>query len=157
MQADVSTLHRVLEMRMISYRQTHRKEMSLSSLSQMLSNTLYYRRFFPYYALNVLGGLDSEGRGAVYNYDAVGSFERTSYSASGSGQSLLIPLLDNQIGRGNQPNTPVVSLSLEQALCLIKDGLTSAGERDIYTGDFVDIAIITKDGVKYEKFELKQD
>eukprot|EP01126_Amoeba_proteus_P035950 TRINITY_DN363_c0_g3_i10.p1 TRINITY_DN363_c0_g3~~TRINITY_DN363_c0_g3_i10.p1 ORF type:complete len:124 (-),score=22.25 TRINITY_DN363_c0_g3_i10:125-496(-) len=97
------------------------------------------------------------GRGAVYNYDAVGSFERTSYSASGSGQSLLIPLLDNQIGRGNQPNTPVVSLSLEQALCLIKDGLTSAGERDIYTGDFVDIAIITKDGVKYEKFELKQD
>jgi 20S proteasome subunit beta 6 len=47
--------------------------------------------------------------------------------------------------------------SLETALKIVKDAFISAGERDIYTGDWVDIAIITKDGIKTERFTLKKD
>jgi 20S proteasome alpha/beta subunit len=38
------------------------------------------------------------GVGAVYGYDAVGSFKRDDYGAMGSGQNYVMPLLDNLVG-----------------------------------------------------------
>ena len=48
MQADRNTLHSVLKARMQMYQLDHEKDMSVRAISQMLSRTLYYRRFFPY-------------------------------------------------------------------------------------------------------------
>lgn len=55
-------------------------------MAQSLSNTLYGKRFFPFYTFNILAGLDADGTGAVYSYDAVGSYERTGYAAQGTGK-----------------------------------------------------------------------
>ena len=72
-------------------------ELSTPSIAQMLSNTLYGRRFFPYYTFNIVAGIDDDGVGCVYGYDAVGSFERAKYVSEGSGVALVQPLLDNQV------------------------------------------------------------
>ena len=84
------------------YEHDHRKKMSTTAVAQLLSNTLYYKRFFPYYAFNVVGGLDSEGRGAVFGYDAIGSFERSPYACQGAGAKLIMPLLDNVVRAGRR-------------------------------------------------------
>jgi 20S proteasome subunit beta 6 len=60
-QADIRALQKNLDARHQIYQHQHSKQMSCPAMAQLLSNTLYYKRFFPYYAFNVLGGLDSEG------------------------------------------------------------------------------------------------
>ena len=102
---------------------------SCAAVAQRLSVMLYSRRFFPYYAFNILAGLDNEGesvtvgvtnvrsslvlpvtyyththtsgRGCVYSFDVVGSYDRETYRAGGSASSMLQPLLDNQARRQN--------------------------------------------------------
>jgi 20S proteasome subunit beta 6 len=46
---------------------------------------------------------------------------------------------------------------MEKALDLVKDAFVSAGERDIYTGDRVEIMIITKEGIQKDELMLKLD
>eukprot|EP00282_Hemiselmis_andersenii_P006520 CAMPEP_0114130202 /NCGR_PEP_ID=MMETSP0043_2-20121206/11889_1 /TAXON_ID=464988 /ORGANISM="Hemiselmis andersenii, Strain CCMP644" /LENGTH=254 /DNA_ID=CAMNT_0001223541 /DNA_START=21 /DNA_END=785 /DNA_ORIENTATION=- len=155
--SDQVTLHKLLKFRIKMYRHQHEKMMSAPAVGQMLATTLYGRRFFPYYTFNVVGGLDEKGEGCVFSYDAIGCFERLKYTASGTGQALIEPFLDNLVAYKNTDNKPTVSRSAEETLELVKDIFASAGERDIYTGDFVDIYVIKKDGTTYEQFALKKD
>ncbi|KAI8852711.1 nucleophile aminohydrolase [Chytridium lagenaria] len=116
----------------------HEKVMSAPALAQMLSTILYGKRFFPYYVWNILGGLDENGHGCVFSYDPVGNFEKQLYGCSGSA------------GTGEL-------LTEDEALKVVKDAFSGATERDIYTGDFLEIYVIRSTGVRYELFNLKKD
>lgn len=154
---DVLTLIKVLKARIKMYLHEHNKDMSSTAVAAMLSTILYYRRFFPYYVYNIVAGLDDEGKGCVYSFDPVGSYEREEFRAGGSASSMLQPLMDNQVGYKNQPKQVRTPLSKEQVVKMIHDGFISAAERDIYTGDEVVVNIITKDGIQVERFPLRRD
>ena len=75
--------------------------MGVSSIANLLQQILYGRRTFPYYAFCVVAGLDRRRRGgeinkegAVYVYDAIGSYERVAVCCAGTGRELLQPILD---------------------------------------------------------------
>jgi 20S proteasome subunit beta 6 len=156
MKADAITLHKHLLARITMYEHKHRKQPSVVAVAQMLSTVLYYKRFFPYYTFNILSGVDDEGKGATYHYDAIGSYERVPYTTSGSGSSLVMGVLDCQI-QGNNQTIPTPALGKQQIVELSKDVLSSVGERDIYTGDAGEIFIIDAGGVSKANFELKLD
>jgi len=142
--------------------------MSIAACAQRLSTILYQKRFFPYYVHAILGGLDEEGKGALYSYDPVGSYEREQCRAAGAAASLIMPFLDNQVNYKNQ-NVPgsgeghqlqaraVESLSQDTVISLVKDVFTSATERHIEVGDGLQMMIITKDGIEEIIEPLKRD
>jgi len=154
--SDAITLHKQLKARIFMYEHKHRREPSVPAIAQMLSTMLYSRRFFPYYTFNVVAGVDDEGKGAIYHYDAIGNFERVPYTTSGSGSSLTLSVLDSQLSAGNKKEAPP-KLSKEETIALCKDALSSVGERDIFTGDFGEVFLIDSQGVFIEKFELRLD
>ena len=152
--ADANTLQKQLHAKQVMYQHNHGKPMSCPAMAQLLSNTLYYKRFFPFYAFNICAGLDTEGarqrrgrafflgtdktaarigKGCVYTYDAIGSYERTGYSCQGSGQALIMPVLDNQLKAVSPllhpPRSSATPLTEAEAIDLVKDCFASAGAR----------------------------
>ncbi|XP_044714990.1 proteasome subunit domain-containing protein [Hirsutella rhossiliensis] len=132
------------------YRYRHGKPMTLNACAKRLSTILYQKRFFPYYVTAMLGGLDEDGKGAVYSYDPVGSYEREQCRAGGAAASLIMPFLDNQ-ERERHP------LSRSTVETLVKDAFDGAAERHIEVGDALQMMIITKNGIEETVLQMKKD
>jgi len=159
MQADRNQLHTILLMRLKQYKLEHGKEMSVPAVAQYLSYTLYTRRFFPYYTFNLLCGVKEDGQGVVYGYDAIGSFKEDGYGAQGSGMEQITPMLDFTFQRAHDKTYPEApTLSLEEGTNIVKSAIEGVSERDIQTGDHLELFTITKEGgVKREIFNLRKD
>jgi len=152
MNADVVNLVKNLKIRIELYRSSNNYEPEVECISQLLSTLLYYKRFFPYYAFNVLAGVNSKGDLKLYGYDAIGSFDTLEYASQGSGKEIVMPILDSLL-KDNQPKP-----DLEKGYRLALTAMNSCSNRDIYTGDSMDIVIIHKDGkIETKKSELRKD
>jgi len=166
--ADGEALRQRLDTVVKMYKYQHGKPISVSACAQRLSHILYGKRFFPYYVHAILGGIDEEGKGALYSYDPVGSYEREQCRAAGAAASLIMPFLDNQVNFKNQyiPGSGV-GLELKSVVPeplprqhveeLVIDAFTGAVERHIEVGDGLQMMIITKDGIEERILPLKKD
>lgn len=150
------------------YRYRHGKPISVHACAKRLSTILYQKRFFPYYTHAILGGLDEEGKGAVYSYDPVGSYEREQCRAGGAAASLIMPFLDNQVNFKNQhvpgsgvghdlQERPRVALARPDVETLVKDAFDGAVERHIEVGDFLQMMVVTSQGIEEIILPLKKD
>ncbi|MCJ1323750.1 Proteasome subunit beta type-6 [Thelotrema lepadinum] len=166
--ADGNALKERLDSIVRMYKYQHGKDMSVKACAQRLATILYQKRFFPYYTHAILGGLDEEGKGALYSYDPVGSYEREQCRAGGAASSLIMPVLDNQVnlknqyvpgsGKGHDLEAQVaVPLSRPHVEQLVRDAFTGAVERHIEVGDGLQMLIVTKNGIEEIIQPLKKD
>ena len=151
MYADFTALCKYLKARIEIYRSQCKKEPSLKNIAQLLSVTLYQKRFFPYYCFCALCGQNDDGKFICYGYDAVGSYEALPNGAQGSGSKLIVPVLDNVINRKGY-------LTEEEAKKLILETMNGTSCRDIYTGDRLEVITMRRDGrIIREEFPLRAD
>mmetsp|Transcript_21593 Transcript_21593/g.24014 ORF Transcript_21593/g.24014 Transcript_21593/m.24014 type:complete len:243 (+) Transcript_21593:13-741(+) len=156
MRADAINLHKVLQWKVKTYRARFNKDPDIDVIARILGNTLYGRRFFPYYTFNLLCGVNSEGEGAMYGYDAVGSYDRVNCGSMGSGSELVTPILDNQV-KDHNVLEPLAPTDVDAVENVLRDAMHAATERDIYTGDNLEMVTIDKDGVRIEKEAMRRD
>lgn len=158
MQADRLYLQQMLRYRIQWYKYNNAGAIpSTNAIARLLSVILYGRRFFPLYTFNMIVGLDDNGKGVCYSYDAVGSTEPLQYGTNGTSQAFIEPLFDCLIKREHMTTQAPPDMTLEETLNLLKTAFTAAAERDIFTGSSVQLNIITKDGVRVEELPLRKD
>ncbi|KAL3788827.1 hypothetical protein ACHAWO_008152 [Cyclotella atomus] len=99
--------------------------LGVQSVANLLQQVLYGRRGLPFYSFCVVAGIDnrdSHGEGAVYVYDAIGSFERVAVGCSGTGRELLQPILDRLFSESSRGIKDVQTILY---------GSSSSGHHDI--------------------------
>jgi len=142
---DVNYLVRLLKYSAKNYELQHGREIRTRSLAKLLSVILYSYKLFPMLTEVVVGGYDEEGP-SLYILDPVGSVIEEKYVAVGSGAQLALGYIEPRY----HPE-----ISLKEAEELAVNAVKTVIERDILSGDGIDLVIITKTGHQFKEILLK--
>ena len=129
------------------------RETTVKEAANLLANFVYsnIRKFslIPGISHFIVGGKDSSGF-HLYDLSPDGSIvEVDDYISSGSGSVMAFGVLETLYKRG---------LSVEEGVNLAAKGINAAVQRDIASGNGIDIITITKDGIKKifsKEFDIK--
>jgi proteasome beta subunit len=143
---DAQILARYLRAEFKLFEIEHRRKITVRGAAVLLSNILQSSKYFPYYVQLIIGGVDDSGP-HIFDLDAIGGIEEDKkFISTGSGSPIALGVLEDQYKEG---------MNIEEAKELAKRAIKAAIERDIASGGrAIDIAVITKDGVKIETHPL---
>jgi len=162
--ADCEALKRIVQTELSA-----RSFLGVSNAATLLGQVLYSKRSFPFYSFCVLGGLKGK-RGAVYVYDAIGSFEQVAVGCAGTGREMMQPVLDRffssscrrdgtaecrrdgkavlaehqQVGSVTlqPPVQTYVDCEVEEAVGMVVKAYQAVCEREIGVGDEVCVCVV---------------
>ncbi|QCC47364.1 archaeal proteasome endopeptidase complex subunit beta [Halobellus limi] len=112
------------------------EDMSMQALSTLLGNFLRSGAFF--IVQPILGGVDEEGP-HIYSIDPAGSILEEEYTVTGSGSQYALGVLEQEYDE---------ELSIEEAKRVAARSIKSAVERDLASGNGINVCVVTEDGVE---------
>ncbi|MEM3063869.1 MAG: proteasome subunit beta [Candidatus Nitrosotenuis sp.] len=114
-----------------------KRDVPPNSIAKMMSNLMYERRFFPLLTQVIVGGVVDKP--AIYTLDPLGSVLPDDYAAVGTGAEMALGVLDQQYKAG---------MKEKEAVDLAVKSVKAATMRDSFSGDGIDVLVITKEGTK---------
>jgi len=142
--ADAQQIIRIIKANVNLRRLELGRELSVRAVSQLTAILLFQNRLFPYITMLIVGGVDEEGP-HIFTLDPLGSLlEEDKFAATGSGSVIAYGVLEDGYRE---------KMSIEEAIELAKRAVKAARRRDIASGGKIQVAVITKDGIKMEVTE----
>lgn len=136
---DVQVLARYLKAEAKLYRLTRDIPMPVEAAATLMANILNQRKFYPYYVQLIIAGYDLEGP-HVYSLDAAGGAIPDKYVSTGSGSPYVYGVLEDQYRD---------DMTVEEGIDLAVRAIHAAMRRDSASGDGIDVAVITKEGLRF--------
>ena len=117
------------------YKLKNEKDMSIDAVAVLTSNIL---KSGPYYVQTIIGGVDKDGA-KLYSLDPSGSYMQDKCTSTGSGSPYAFGVLEDRYDE---------NLTVEEGKKVAISAITSAMERDVFSGNGYRLATITEDGMK---------
>lgn len=135
--ADAQMLAAVLQYISRNYRIVTGKPISVRMLASYLSLILNSSKYYPYVVQLLLAGYDEAPR--LYAIEWFGDYVEERYAVTGSGSPIAIGIIESEYDS---------SIDVEKAVEIAVKAIRASIRRDAFTGEAVDVAVVTKDGIK---------
>jgi len=129
------SLIRSLKAEVSLYESRRGEDMSMQALSTLTANFLRSGAFL--IVQPILGGVDEDGP-HIYSIDPLGGTTEEEYTVTGSGSQYALGVLEQEYSD---------ELSIEEAKTIAARAIKSAVERDLASGNGINVAVVTEDGV----------
>lgn len=146
---DVQTLRNLLEFRTNHYKLKEEREISVQTLSHLLSTLLYEKRFGPYFCEPIIAGLDAKNKPYLSSMDLIGApVVEKEFVVSGTCTGNLFGMCEALYKPDQSP---------EQLFETLAQALLSSVDRDAISGWGGVVHIITPEGVITKELKGRQD
>lgn len=133
---DLQSLTRIMNVEIKYYELSNNRKISVRSAAKLLSTLLYQYKMMPFISEIIFGGIGESGP-QLFIMDPVGSLIEDDYAAVGSGARTAVGVLESNYSKG---------ISTQQAIELAEKAVRASIERDITSGDGIDILAIDSKG-----------
>lgn len=139
--ADMQILTREVSAYLNLYSYEREQSVMVHTAAKLMGSMLFERRYFPYLAQTIVGGID-EGGARLFVLDPLGSVIEDKFTAVGSGSEIAMGLLETEFKEG---------MSIEEGKGLARKAVKAASARDIGSGEGLDMLVITNSGIREEQ------
>ena len=139
--ADMQILTREVSAYLNLYSYEREQSVMVHTAAKLMGSMLFERRYFPYIAQTIVGGID-EGGARLFVLDPLGSVIEDKFTAVGSGSEIAMGLLETEFKEG---------MSIEEGKGLARKAVKAASARDIGSGEGLDMLVITNTGIREEQ------